>query len=304
MMTIANRGEESLEFLDRANIDPASLTPARVEEIELRLLQQPQREAPVIHHFVAGVYIREVHMPAGSFAIGHHHKHEHINIMLKGRVTALKEDGTLIEFKAPCKFIGKPGRKIGVIHEDTVWLNVFETSETDVAKLEELLFEKSDSWFANQMTLTGMEYLKRQPDREDFAAMLEECGYTAALARAEAECEHDRAEMPGGTVRVVVAPSPIEGKGLFATAEIKPGEVIAPANIRGMRTIAGRFTNHSATPNAEMVLTSEGIDLVAIAPIKGCLGGGVGDEITIDYRQAREVRAKAIEAIERKLCQA
>jgi hypothetical protein len=304
MMTIAKTGEESREVLDQSSIDPASLTPARIEEVESSLLQLPQLEAPVLHHFVAGLYIREVRMPAGSFAIGHHHKHEHINVMLKGRVTALKEDGTLVEFKAPCEFIGKPGRKIGVIHEDTVWLNIFPTTETDVAKLEEQLFEKSDAWFANQMTLTGMEHLKRQPDRDDFAAMLEECGYTAALARAEAECESDRADMPGGTVRVVVAPSPIEGKGLFATAEIKPGEVIAPANIRGMRTIAGRFTNHSATPNAHMVLTSEGIDLVALSLIKGCVGGGVGDEITIDYRQAREVRAKAIEAIERKLCQA
>ena len=66
-----------------------------------------------------------------------------------------------------------------------------------------------------------------------------------------------------------------------------PGAVIAPARIAGKRTPAGRYTNHSAKPNAVMVqLPSGDIDLVASRHISGCAGGQLGEEITIDYRQA------------------
>ena len=64
-------------------------------------------------------------------------------------------------------------------------------------------------------------------------------------------------------------------------------ELIAPARIDGKRTPAGRFTNHSKTPNAEMVLSGNGdIFLFAKQSISGCKGGNVGAEITVDYRQA------------------
>jgi len=92
---------------------------------------------------------------------------------------------------------------------------------------------------------------------------------------------------------VKIGDSPIEGKGLFATATIEQGEVIAPAGIKGKRTIAGRFTNHSANPNAFLVLHENGdVDLVAKYYISGCKAGFDGEEITIDYRQALALNAK------------
>jgi len=65
------------------------------------------------------------------------------------------------------------------------------------------------------------------------------------------------------------------------------GDLIAPARIAGMRTPAGRYTNHSNTPNSAMILTACGdINLIALRDIEGCKGGDNGEEITIDYRQA------------------
>ena len=96
--------------------------------------------------------------------------------------------------------------------------------------------------------------------------------------------------LPIGGYKIKVAPSGIEGQGLFATANIKAGETIAPARVNGMRTIAGRFTNHSISPNAEMV-HGQGTDilLIALRPIAGCTGGQDGDEITINYRAAHRL---------------
>ena len=56
------------------------------------------------------------------------------------------------------------------------------------------------------------------------------------------------------------------------------GDIIMPARCRAYRTQAGRFTNHSKHPNAEMVKSGEDITLVALIAINR------GDEITIDYR--------------------
>ena len=100
-----------------------------VERIEQFMLSEQQVECPVIHRYGPGVYIRELKIPAGTLAVGHHQNFEHTNIMLKGRVTMLHDDGSTTELVAPALFIGKPGRKIGYIHEDMVWLNVYATNE-------------------------------------------------------------------------------------------------------------------------------------------------------------------------------
>ena len=84
----------------------------------------------------------------------------------------------------------------------------------------------------------------------------------------------------------MVADSKIEGKGLFATGNFEPNEVIAPARLGGKRTPAGRYTNHAKNANAMMVLRDNGdIDLVASASINGCKGGNLGEEITVNYDQ-------------------
>lgn len=84
--------------------------------------------------------------------------------------------------------------------------------------------------------------------------------------------------------------SPIEGWGLFATADIPAGEIIAPARIGNCRTPAGRYTNHSGLPNAVMTDSDNGLDLVALRYIYGNKGGQLGEEILINYRHALELK--------------
>lgn len=258
-----------------------------VEQIEQTMLALPQADAPVVHYFGPGIYIREVTIPAGVLAIGHAQRFEHMNVMLKGRVTMLNDNGTTTELVAPMVFVGRPGRKIGYVHEDMVWQNIYATTETDIEKLEATFLEKSDTWLQDQKLRTSVSALQRDVDRADYVTMLAEVGIPHEVARAQSVDEADQVSMPMGSYAMMVADSQIEGKGVFATATIAAGTVIAPARIGGKRTPAGRFTNHSATPNAAMVQRPNGdIDLVATRQIAGCTGGQHGEEITIDYRQA------------------
>lgn len=277
------------------------VTPEKIERVERAMLQLPQVECPVVHRFGPGLYIREVFIPSGTFSVGHYQKQEHMNILLKGRVTMLNDDGSTIERVAPFIYVGKPGRKIGYIHEDMVWQNIYATTETDVEKLEAILLIKSDSWMENQNSKDRMDFIAHQVSRDDYRKLLVERGVTEAQARAQSENESDQIPLPHGGYKIMVAASPIEGKGLFATAAFAAGEIIAPARIGGKRTIAGRFTNHSIAPNAKMMaLHNNDINLVATRPIKGCHGGNTGEEVTVDYRQALNAAIKASER--RTLC--
>ena len=109
-----------------------------VTRMEEFMLAQEQVPCPVIHRFGPGVYMREVKIPAGTMAVGHHQNFEHMNIVLAGRVTILQDDGSTTEVVAPTMYVGKPGRKVGYIHEDLVWLNIYATTETDIDRLEAL----------------------------------------------------------------------------------------------------------------------------------------------------------------------
>jgi hypothetical protein len=261
---------------------PMPLNLATVEESMLKMQQEP---CPVVHRFGPGVYIREVMLKKGLFAIGHHQKQEHLNIMLTGKV--LMTDGSCLE--APMIFVGKPGRKAGFIEEDTVWLNVYATNETDVEKLEAMFLEKTDTF--NEFNTQRISDPSEAHD--DFRKMLSDLGVSEESVKTQSEDTSDQMPMPYGSYKFQLAPSPIHGRGVFACANISANELIGPARIDSLRTPLGRYTNHSGAPNAKMALRKDGIYLVAIKPIGGNLGGYLGEEITVDYRQSVEVTCRA-----------
>ena len=263
------------------------ITEEKVQRLEKAFLQEKQADCPVVHRFGPNIYIREVSIPAGTFSIGHYQKTEHLNIMLAGRVLMVNEDGSKTELAAPQVFVSKPGRKIGYILEDITWQNVYSTNETDIEKLEAMFLEKSITWQESQKSNALLLTLDHSQDIADYYLAIAEYGFDHETVRKQTENLEDQIEMPFGNYKMMVANSRIDGKGVFATGNIAEGEVIAPARINGKRTPAGRFTNHAKNSNAIMVLRDNNdIDLVAKKAINGCQGGNLGEEITIDYRQA------------------
>jgi hypothetical protein len=263
------------------------ITEEKVQRLEKHFLKEKQADCPVTHHFGPNIYIREVRIPAGTFSIGHYQKTEHLNIMLAGRVTMVNEDGSHTELSAPQTFVAKPGRKIGYIHEDLIWQNVYVTSETDIEKLEDMFLLKSMTWQDHQNSQKLLLTLDHSSDIADYFLAIAEFGFDHETVRKQTENLDDQIPMPFGNYKFMVANSRIDGKGIFATGNFKEGEVIAPARINGKRTPVGRYTNHSKNANGIMVLRDNNdIDLVAKKAINGCHGGNLGEEITIDYRQA------------------
>jgi hypothetical protein len=268
-----------------------------IEQLESVLLELPQVDCPVLHHFGPGIYIREVRMPAGTFAIGHRQKEAHLNILLSGRVAMLDEDGTPKVVSAPFMYSGSPGRKVGYIIEDVVWQNIYSTDETNIEKLEARFLDKSNASNEFHQKMFDVRSFLAESDREDFKKTIEELGFSeeeVSIVSMEKSDQIDFQQESGS--KVSLRKSPIHGTGVFANFSIGEFEVVGPARIAGKRTPIGRYANHSANPNSFFVNNDSGdIYLMALRNVNGCAGGDSGEEITVDYQQAVKVNRMTLQ---------
>lgn len=123
-----------------------------IERKEAELLNAPPMPIKYVHTFAEGVYVREAHILKGMMGIGHEHRTQTVNVLLKGRIRILAGD-SILEMAAPCVFVSEPGvRKVAEFLEDTIFLNVLHnpTNETDLQKLEDLFVIKSPTFLAHQ----------------------------------------------------------------------------------------------------------------------------------------------------------
>lgn len=258
------------------------LNSEKIAILESELLKEEQVDCPVVHRFGPGIYMRETTMPTGALVVGHHQNLEHMNFFAKGRMTLLM-DGVVQEIKAPMMFTAKPGRKIAQIHEESVWINVYPNveNEQDIETLEGKYLNKSETFILSEEKRDAVLLGSSRVSRDYFEAIGE-------LGISGADLIFDDIEsLPFNGFKVKVSKSRIDGKGLFATAELCLGEYIGPVKINKKMTILGKYINHSETANAKFVTKPDGdIDLIATDKIFGCRGGFDGDEITVDYRKA------------------
>jgi len=106
----------------------------------------PQVECINKHHFAEGQYVRETHMPKGTFAIGKKHRFSTVNIIIKGKLSIYNgENSPILHIEAPYTFVSDAGvQKMAFFHEDTIWLNAHPTEETDLEKIEEEFIIKEE----------------------------------------------------------------------------------------------------------------------------------------------------------------
>jgi hypothetical protein len=107
--------------------------------IEKRMLEMDgQIEIPVNHIFSAGVYIRQIEIPAGAIVMGKRHRVAMCNILLKGKLEVYVEEGKppmIIE--APYIFTSQPfSKKFAHCLEEAIFLNIIPTNETDPVEIE------------------------------------------------------------------------------------------------------------------------------------------------------------------------
>ncbi len=97
---------------------------------------------PLKHSFGDGCYVREMSVPKGYLVVTKIHKIAHPCFILKGECSILTEEGVK-RIKAPQHFITPAGTKrVVYVHEDTVWVTVHVTKETDLKKIEEEIIAK------------------------------------------------------------------------------------------------------------------------------------------------------------------
>lgn len=108
-------------------------------------------DLPLYHHFAPGQYGRELRMPKGTIIVGKIHKHAHINVLSKGRVAVVTEQGREV-FEAPRTWVSTPGTKRAVyVLEDCVWTTVHVTDKTDLQEIEDEIIAPSYEEFDKLM---------------------------------------------------------------------------------------------------------------------------------------------------------
>jgi len=113
------------------------ITPIDILNLKNELLKIDQIDLKIEHEFADGVYSRKMYVPAGSFVIGKMHRFDTYNILLQGDVSVYAGDG-VNRIKAPYTFTSEPMvQKMAYFHEDSIWINIHPTEETDLEKIEE-----------------------------------------------------------------------------------------------------------------------------------------------------------------------
>jgi hypothetical protein len=98
------------------------------------------------HHFTdvhsefgAALYGREMHLSKGAIVIGKIHKHPVLNVLLKGKLAVVSENGRRV-IEAPCVYSSDPNiRRVGHVLEDCIWLNVLMTKHTGEENLDKIV---------------------------------------------------------------------------------------------------------------------------------------------------------------------
>jgi hypothetical protein len=259
-------------------------------ELAKGLLELPQVYNSIIHRFGPGVYIREAHYPKGIIIAGQEHVGEHINMLLKGKINVISDAGHVVCLEAPHMFVAKAGNKVGYTLEETVWQNIYATTETDIETLEATLFKAPEFFDDHLKAKLAKDYAEHEEDRNDFDLMLQQTGWTKEDVLKASNVTEDRIPFPYGNYKLASGNSPIQGKGMFSTAVIQKDEVIAPMRLDGKRTPAGYLINHSKTPNTVAIINPDNnMYLVASRDIHGMVGGQLGEELTLDYRQVMKI---------------
>ena len=252
-----------------------NLSTATIKKLESVLLQMPQADIVTVHRFKPGIYEREITIPPWTILSGAEHKTAYRVILSKGRIGVNTDEGMCI-LDAPAELYCKAGaQRIGRVFESAViWTDIYENPDDcqDLDVLEERLY------LCDQLG----DNARIERDRKDYLTFIDEIGVPQARIEAIVTNHDDLVSMPDG-FDVEVKSSRLHGLGLYALRAFATGEIICPGRVDGHRTPAGRFINHSRTPNAKSFRVDDDIAAMAIREIRA------GEEVLIDYRDALRV---------------
>jgi quercetin dioxygenase-like cupin family protein len=103
-------------------------------------------EFSITHHFGAGVYAKETHIPAGCVLGQHKHKFDHLSILASGNAT-LSSPGRFDRILQGPSVITIPAGTEHTVKAitDCVWYCIHSTEERDVTRIDETLIASAGS---------------------------------------------------------------------------------------------------------------------------------------------------------------
>lgn len=120
-------------------IDPDPLVVrAQITALKDRLLSQPGQhvEMPVEHIVLDGFYTRKLFIKMGTILVGKIHRKACVNIVAMGDISVMTETGYQRVRAGHTQTSPAGLQKVGYAHEDTIFINVFRTDQTDIALIE------------------------------------------------------------------------------------------------------------------------------------------------------------------------
>jgi hypothetical protein len=150
---------------DSVTYGPVERARVKVEKAERILERHPQADCPVTHHFAPGVYMRELLIPQGVLLTGAVHKTAHMSVLSKGHIFILNGEDRL-ELVAPATVLSPAGVKRAIYAvEESVWMTIHATDETDTARLvEDLTTSTEDELLGGsanrQLALGGQQQIR------------------------------------------------------------------------------------------------------------------------------------------------
>ena len=117
----------------------------KMDRFEASMATLPQVHLPLVHRFTDGMYIREIHMRAGTVVTSRTHKTNHPFVLSKGVCDVLDEQGNIERLSAPHTGITSAGtRRVLVILEDAVWTTFHVTNKKDPDEIADEITESTN----------------------------------------------------------------------------------------------------------------------------------------------------------------
>ncbi len=150
---------DTAAFVDRF---PDHVSKDQMLAIHDHLCKYEQAETPTEHYFANGMYCRSCTVPQHALVVGKVHKHDHLVMVLKGRITVWSEHGRQ-DLVAPYIGVCSAGaQRLGFAHEDTVFVNIHRTDKTTLAEAEADIAED----FPTSMYGVGNTIIRNRPTLE------------------------------------------------------------------------------------------------------------------------------------------
>jgi quercetin dioxygenase-like cupin family protein len=109
----------------------------RIQALKAAAQDLPQVHMPTKHFLLEGMYARQILIPSGTAFVGRKHKKPHYFMCLKGGAMVTLEDGSIGNLQAGMILMSPPGvQRAGLTYEDTIFVTIHRTEETDLPDIE------------------------------------------------------------------------------------------------------------------------------------------------------------------------